>query len=456
MNKITKSDNLFLTIFTLVICLALLLPAGLTPARAQEGGALVDRLKDHPSSMKIQEVPVSTMLQVIGRQAGINIYVDDKIDEKITIELENLSLYEVFQLIMSVKKLHYSEKNQVLFVEREVDFQASHDTLAEQRFCTKYGNIGLYLEKLRKSLGSQGSITETNRGNCLIIRDRQENLEVIGRLLTDLDQPVPQVHIEAQIVSITQEAKRRLGIRWGYDNLSTSNPVTGAIDLSVTHNSNLALGFLRDNLNLSVDLQAMQQDDQLHILSSPHILVLDGSPAEIKQGKEVPYVVQTANLINTSFREANLSLKVTPRVLNEDFISLDVVVTNDSVDQNSSTSSEPLINKQSITTNLFLANETTVVIGGILLKNDDNQNGSVPGISRIPLLGNLFKNSVKSRENTELVVFITPRIVRMPKDAVALTTSLGLGAAAADATGASPAAPREVPAGPRPETPGGG
>lgn len=451
MNKIRNSASLFTGVFSAVVCLSLLLLAGPYPAQAQEGGALIDRLKGHPSSMKIKEVPVTTMLQVIGRQAGINIYVDDKINDQITIELENLSLYEVFQLIMSVKKLHYSERNQVIFVEREADFLASHENLAEQRFCTKYGNIGGYLDKLRKTLGPQGSVTETNRGNCLIVRDRKDNLEAIGRLLADLDQPVPQVHIEAQIVSITQEAKRRLGIRWGYDNLSTRNPVNSVVDLSVTHNSNLAIGFLRNNLDLSVDLQAMQQDDQLHILSAPQILVLDGSVAEIKQGKEVPYVAQTLNVINTSFREANLSLKVTPRVMNKDFINLDVVVTNDSVDQSSS-GSEPLINRQSITTNLFLANEATVVIGGILLTSEDNQDGSVPGISRIPLLGNLFKNSVKNRENSELVVFITPRIIRMPEDAVALKTDPGMGSAASSG---SPAPPRENPEMPK-ENPGGG
>lgn len=429
MNKIIKTASFFQGVFIVVACMSLLLLTGPDAAQAQDGGALIDRLKGHPSTMKIQEVPVATMLQVIGRQAGVNIYVDDKINDQISIELDNLSIYEVFQLIMSVKRLHYSEKNQVIFVEREADFQARVENLAEERYCTKFGNISIYLEKLRKNLGPQGSITETNRGNCLIARDRRDNLEVIARLLSDLDQPVPQVHIEAQIVSISQEAKRRLGIKWGYDNLSTRNPVTSTIDLSVAHSSNLAVGFLRNNLNLSVDLQALQQDDQLHILSAPRILVLDGSTAEIKQGKEVPYVAQTTNLINTSFREANLSLKVTPRVMNEDFVNLDVVVTNDSVDQSTS-GSEPLINRQSITTNLFLANESTVVIGGILLKSEDNQSGSVPGISRVPLLGNLFKNSEKIRENSELLVFITPRIVRMPEDAVALTTDrYGEGAA---------------------------
>ena len=421
MHKIIKSKGFYHGVFSLVVCLSLLLLTGLIPVRAQEGIALVDQLKGHPSTLKIQEVPVSTLLQAIGHQAGVNIYVDEKINDQISIELDNLSIYEVFQLIVAVKKLHYSEKNQVLFVEREADFQARLENLAEERFCTKFGNISVHLEKLRKNLGPQGSITETNRGNCLIARDRRDNLEIIKRLLTDLDQPVPQVHIEAQIVTISQEAKRRLGIKWGYDNLSTRNPVTSAIDLSVAHTGNLAIGFLRDNLDLSVDLQALQQDDKLHILSAPQILVLDGSTAEIKQGKEVPYVAQTSNVINTSFREANLSLKVTPRVMNEEFISLDVGVTNDSVDQ-SNAGSEPLINKQSITTNLFLGDKTTVVIGGILMKSEDNQSGSVPGISRIPLFGNLFKNSEKSRENSELLVFITPRIVRMPADAVALTT----------------------------------
>jgi type II secretory pathway component GspD/PulD (secretin) len=396
----------------LLLLMSLLFSANLSAADEP----LINRLKDYPASLKTNDLEISTLLTYVGRQAGLNIYVDDKIDGKINIDMENLSLYEIFNLVMEAKDLHYTEKGNLILVERESDFKASLKDMDSVSLCSRFGNVGEYIGKLRGFLSKEGSITETNRGNCFSVRDRKENVDRITQLLSELDKPVPQVHIEAQIVSISQEAKRKLGIRWGYDNLSSRNPVTAGVDLSIDNTSNLAVGFIRDNLALAVDLQALQQDDMLNILSAPQILVLDGMEAEIKQGKEIPYVVQSGDILNTSFREATLSLKVTPLVLRNDFLKLDVVVTNDSVDLSSS-SGEPLINKQSITTSLFLENNATVVIGGILLKTEDNQRGSVPGISKVPLFGNLFKNSEKSKEHSELIVFITPKIVNMPAEA---------------------------------------
>jgi type II secretory pathway component HofQ len=238
-------------------------------------------------------------------------------------------------------------------------------------------------------------------------------------MLSELDTPMPQVHIEARIVSISTDAKKRLGIVWGFDNLKTRDSVKFTSDLSVTApTTNLTFGFLRSNLALDIDLQALQEDNKLEILSAPRVMVVNGKEAEIKQGKEVPYVTQSGDLINTSFREANLSLKVTPRIIQEEFIDLALVVTNDSVDLTSSNTGEPLINKQGISTNLFLQNGVTAVIGGILQENKNNRQSGVPGLAELPLFGNLFKSTQKSDEKAELVVFITPTIVNL-KSAVA-------------------------------------
>jgi type IV pilus assembly protein PilQ len=282
-------------------------------------------------------------------------------------------------------------------------------------------------------LSSNGSITVSNRGNCLVIQDRAGNIPRLRTMLVELDQPIPQVHIEARIVSISNEAKKQLGIIWGYNNYRNAaeldakiNPITSSIALpAVEPTTSLAFGFIRQNVNLNVELQAMQSDSLLEILSSPSVLVLDGKEAEIKQGKEIPYVTQTANTINTSFREANLGLKVKPTVLMDGYIILDVAVTNDSVDQTSSSTSGLLINKQAITTNLFLEDKVTVVIGGIVQQNKSRTNSKVPGLGDIPLFGNLFKNSDKANDQSELMVFITPRIVSMSPKQNSETTAKG-------------------------------
>lgn len=408
----------------------LVLTPGLLPAPVLAGAAAADPendapilavLKTFPASMRTENLQVSLLLRGMGRQAGINIMVADNITDTINLDVEKLSLYEVFQVIMDAKQLRYYQKNNVLFVEKKADFQGQQRDLASERLCTKFGNAAAYLDQLKPLLGPNGSITVTNRGNCLIIQDRAGNIPRLREMLVELDQPIPQVHIEARIVSISNEAKKQLGIIWGYNNyrdaaaLATKiNPITTSINLpAAAPTTSLAFGFIRQNINLNMELQAMQSDSLLEILSSPSVLVLDGKEAEIKQGKEVPYVTQTANTVNTSFREANLGLKVKPTVLQDGYIILDVAVTNDSVDQTSTSTSGLLINKQAITTNLFLEDKVTVVIGGIVQQNKSNQNSKVPGLGDIPLLGNLFKNSNKLNDQTELMVFITPRIVSM-------------------------------------------
>ena len=421
--RISSLTTTILFSAVLVLALGLFPISGLSavPAEPENDAPLLEGLKNFPASLRTENLSVSLLLRGMGRQAGINIMVADNIADTINLDVEKLSLYEVFQVIMDAKQLRYYQKNNVLFVEKKADFQGQQRDLASERLCTKFGNAAAYLDQLKPLLGPNGSITVSNRGNCLVVQDRAGNLPHLREMLVELDQPIPQVHIEARIVSISNEAKKQLGIIWGYNNyrdaaaLATKiNPITTSINLPAAEpTTSLAFGFIRQNINLNVDLQAMQSDSLLEILSSPSVLVLDGKEAEIKQGKEVPYVTQTANTVNTSFREANLGLKVKPTVLMDGYIILDVAVTNDSVDQTSSNTSGLLINKQAITTNLFLEDKVTVVIGGIVQQNKSHTNSKVPGLGDIPLLGNLFKNTDKANDQSELMVFITPRIVSM-------------------------------------------
>ena len=391
------------------------------PTEPKNEAPLLEALKSFPASLRTENLQVSLLLRGMGRQAGINILVADNITDTINLDVEKLNLYEAFLVIMDAKQLHYYQKNNVIFVEKKADFQGEKRDLVSERLCTKFGNATAYVDQLKPLLGQSGSIIVTNRGNCLVIQDRSDNFPRLREMLAELDQPIPQVHIEARIVSISNEAKKQLGIIWGYNNYRDAaalagkiNPITTSADLSVSEpTTSLAFGFIRQNVNLNVELQAMQSDSLLEILSSPSILVLDGKEAEIKQGKEIPYVTGTSTTVNTSFREANLGLKVKPTVLQDGYVILDVGVTNDSVDQSTTSTSGLLINKQSITTNLFLEDKVTVVIGGILQQNKSRTNSKVPGLGDIPLLGNLFKNSDKFNDQTELMVFITPRVVNM-------------------------------------------
>jgi len=390
-----------------------------------EAQPLIQRLKAHKATVRAEELRVDQLLQAIGRQAGINIVVAADITETISFDVRDISFYEVFLFIMETRQLRYRQLNNVILVEKDkvkdkAEAAALQQELLTVRVCPRYGQASEFIEQLRPlvSTATGGSITVTARDACLLLKDREENLRRLEELLIELDRPVPQVHIEARIVTVNNEAKRRLGVDWNYDNLSTRNSLKAEALLSATSpTTNITFGFLRDNLDLNVKLQAMQDENLADLLSAPSILVLNGEEAIIKQGQEVPYTSSTAAGIgvqtNTSFREATLSLKVTPRVIQDAFVNLKVHVTNDSVDTVSTVGGQPLINKQEINTRLFLKNGTTVVIGGILKQNKSNYSTQVPGLGDIPILGHLFKSNEHEDTKRELLVFITTTVVNL-------------------------------------------
>ena len=381
--------------------------------------SLVQKLKEYPTSMRCEDLDVSTLLRAMGRQAGINIFVSDKIKETITFEMTDVNLYQIFEVVIDAKDLHYEEKNNVIFVEKKSEFVEAQKDLETTRLCPKYSKASEYTGQLEQLKSSHGRVTVTSRDDCLVVQDRKENIQQMGILLAELDQPIPQVHIEARIVAVAKDAKDKLGVDWNYQNYRNDaflamkdKPVTAGADLTLAGTtSNMTVGFIWDNMNLNFEIQALEEDQLLQILSAPSLLVLDGKEAEIKQGKEVPYTSQSGDTLNTSFREANLSLKVIPKILQDSFINLDVTVTNDSVDTKNNVSDEPLINRQEVTTNLFLKNQVTVVIGGIHYSEDNDLVSGVPLLSDIPVLGRLFTSTDKNVSHYELLIFITPTIL---------------------------------------------
>ncbi len=380
---------------------------------------LIDKLKNEQVSLHSENQRVDMILRAIARQAGITIYIDEAITDTVTIEMEDRNLYDIFTFIMEAKHLRYVEKNGMFFIKREADYQADQQNLKVKRLCTRFGNAEGYQDQLNSMLSERGTITVTDRGGCILVTDNQENIDSIESMLSELDRPTPQVYIKAKIVIINQDAKKRLGIRWGLTDQYTRGDGTTlssdiALDQSVTANNSLLIGVVKNQMNLEFQLQALQEEGLLSVLSSPHILVLDGKQAEIKQGKEIAYVTSTTNSTNTSFKEANLSLRVTPKILKGDYLILDLSVTNDTVSEQI-TGGQPAIDTQEITSTLLLKNKETIVIGGIILENKTNSKQQVPVLGDIPILGYLFRNKDISESHSELNVFITPTIIDIEK-----------------------------------------
>jgi type IV pilus assembly protein PilQ len=419
MQPLLKVKHHFIMAIKLIFFVFIFLQPLYGQAEISPKNSLVQRMKNFPTSMRCEDLEVSTLLRAMGRQAGINIFVSDTVEDTITFEMADVSLYEIFEVIIDAKNLHYQEKNNVIFVEKKSDFVEAQKDLETSRLCPKFSKASEYTGQLEQLKSPHGRVTVTSRDDCLIVQDRKKNIRQMRLLLNELDQPIPQVHIEARIVAVAKDAKDKLGVDWNYQNYRNDaflalkdKPVTAGADLTLAGTtSNMAVGFIWDNMNLNFQIQALEEDQLLQILSAPSLLVLDGKEAEIKQGKEVPYTSQSGDNINTSFREANLSLKVTPNILQDAFINLDVTVTNDSVDTKNSVSEEPLINRQEITTNLFLKDQVTVVIGGIHYSEDNDLVSGVPILSDIPFLGRLFTSTDQNISHYELLIFITPTIL---------------------------------------------
>lgn len=398
------------------ICLNLVVSVGNAGQITDE--ELADQFRYESTHIRVENLQVSQLLRAIGRKSGVNVIVSEEIKNTISLDLADITLYDLFHLVLETKGLRYYQSNKALVIEREEDFKKEQRDVMTVRLCPGYGNPEGHLQELETQKSEDGTIALTSDGNCLVARDHEDNIRKIKSLLSDLDKPIHQVHIKAKIVSIAKATSRELGVKWGYTDLRNlpQDSLTGTVDLSVVNpTTNIVFGFIRDTFNLDLELSALQEKNKLHLLSEPRILVLDGMEAEIKQGKEIPYDSGTLENRSTSFREAVLSLRVVPKILRNGFIKLDVKVTNDSVDEDSTEDGQPLLDRQEIKTNLFLEDGVTVVIGGILAKGSDSTNEEVPWLADIPFVGNLFKKTDDVDKTYELLVFLTPTILKGPE-----------------------------------------
>ena len=376
---------------------------------------LMEKLRLETTSMRGEKIQVGLLLRAIGRKAGVNVLVSETITDTISLDLANVTLYDLFHLILDSKGLRYYEANRALVVEKDADFKKDHRDMVTARLCPKYGQVNEHLPELTVLKSEEGSLTVSANGNCLAIRDHESNVTKITELLQQLDTSIPQVHIKARIVTMDKKLSKELGIKWGYTDLTKlpKDSLSATADLSVLNPAgSIVFGFIRDTFTLDAELSAMQKTNKLQVLSEPRIVVLDGKEAEIKQGKEVPYESGTAENRNTSFREAVLGMKVIPKIMQDNFLRLDIKVTNDSVDENNTPDGQPILNRQEIRTNLFLEDGITVVIGGILTKGVDASSQGVPWLSDLPLIGGFFKSTEDSDRTYELLVFLTPTLLK--------------------------------------------
>jgi type IV pilus assembly protein PilQ len=294
----------------------------------------------------------------------------------------------------------------------------------------------------RTALSPRGDIQIDPRTNTIIIRDLPSRLQGAAQLLDTLDQPQPQVEIEARIVTTTRAFARDLGVRWGFSGrvapelgnttgLAFPNQVsvggrTGgsmgvdgsltAVDLGIspaTSAIGLALGSVNGAFNLDLELAALESSGNGRILSSPRVATQNNVAAEITQGVQVPIQTVANNTVTVTFRDAALRLQVTPQITAANTVIMQVQLENSAPDFTRAVNGIPPIDTQRAVTSLLVSDGQTSVIGGIYVNRQQENNARTPAIHKIPILGWLFKNQRVTDQSSELLIFITPRIIKL-------------------------------------------
>jgi type IV pilus assembly protein PilQ len=431
------------------------------PPQAAGVSASPERFTGKRVSLDFQDAEISSVLRLIADVSGLNMVVGDAVRGKVTLKLLNVPWDQALDLILKLNNLGQIREGNIIWIDtlanitklRDEAVRARDSTMKAEDLTTRivYLNFALAAQTLdvaKSTLSPRGEIKVDVRTNALVVRDIAENLNKLEKLIHDLDQRTPQVQIEARIVQATKTFARGLGIQWGISNILTQGgkqgPLTVALgsngatptsgsafgNFSNTYLVNLpaaatgvavpassigfAIGkFFGTTGTLDMQISAGESMALAKIVSSPKILTLDNKAAKIEQGDQVPFQTVSLQGTQTTFVDATLTLSVTPHVVpHASMVRLEIKATKNAIDKANSTPAGPSISKKEATTEVLLRDGETTVLGGIFEEERDDNTQGIPWFNRIPFLGWLFKNEGVSVTQSELLVFVTPLIVK--------------------------------------------
>ncbi|WP_376783777.1 type IV pilus secretin PilQ [Pseudomonas qingdaonensis] len=413
--------------FSLCAVLMVALPvagAGLGVERAGYGG--------EPLSLSFQDVEVRSVLKVLADFTGVNLVASDAVQGKVTLRLHEVPWEQALDLVLRSKGLGRRQEGNVLLVAPLAEL-AGHDTqaraaqapptLVRELLTVSHARAGDIVQLFQAMVEDDdpGVITVDERTNTIIASQPSARLADLRRLLAQLDVPVRQVMIEARIVEANVDYEKSLGVRWGGAVQLGGGLRAGGlaadglpfVDLGVERaTSGIGLGLVRDSVLLDLELSAMEKTGNGEIISQPKVVTADKETARILKGTEVPYQESGANgTTSTTFREASLSLEVTPQITADNRVIMTVKVTKDEPDYLNALNSVPPIRKNEVNAKVQVGDGETIVIGGVYATVQSNVVDKVPFFGDVPYVGRLFRRAVIQEKKSELLVFLTPRIM---------------------------------------------
>ncbi|QVW23746.1 type IV pilus secretin PilQ [Pseudomonas hormoni] len=406
-------------------------------------------------SLNFQDIDVRSVLQLIADFTNLNLVASDTVQGGITLRLQNVPWDQALDLVLKTKGLDKRKIGNVLLVapadeiaareRQELESQKQIAELAPLRRellqvnYAKAADIAKLFQSVTSAeakVDERGSITVDERTNNIIAYQTQDRLDELRRIVAQLDIPVRQVMIEARIVEANVDYDKSLGVRWGGSvqnkgNWNTSGVSNGAnasstigtpgststnspfVDMGTTANtSGLGIAFITDNVLLDLELTAMEKTGNGEIVSQPKVVTSDKETAKILKGTEIPYQeASSSGATSVSFKEASLSLEVTPQITPDNRIIMEVKVTKDEPDYLNKVQDVPPIKKNEVNAKVLVNDGETIVIGGVFSNTQSKVVDKVPFLGDVPYLGRLFRRDVVSEKKSELLVFLTPRIM---------------------------------------------
>ena len=404
-------------------------------------------------SLNFQDIDVRSVLQLIADFTNLNLVASDTVQGGITLRLQNVPWDQALDLVLKTKGLDKRKIGNVLLVapadeiaareRQELESQKQIAELAPLRRellqvnYAKAADIAKLFQSVTSAeakIDERGSITVDERTNNIIAYQTQDRLDELRRIVAQLDIPVRQVMIEARIVEANVDYDKSLGVRWGGSiqnkgNWNTSGVSNGSsttigtpgststnspfVDMGTVNNtSGIGIAFITDNVLLDLELTAMEKTGNGEIVSQPKVVTSDKETAKILKGTEIPYQeASSSGATSVSFKEASLSLEVTPQITPDNRIIMEVKVTKDEPDYLNKVQDVPPIKKNEVNAKVLVNDGETIVIGGVFSNTQSKVVDKVPFLGDVPYLGRLFRRDVVSEKKSELLVFLTPRIM---------------------------------------------
>lgn len=418
-------------------------------------------------SLNFQDIDVRSVLQLIADFTDLNLVASDTVQGNITLRLQNVPWDQALDLVLKTKGLDKRKIGNVLLVapadeiaareRQELEAQKQVAELAPLRkeiIQLNYAKAS-DIAKLYESKAVEGDLKDDMRGsvifddrtNSLIVTLTQERIDELRRIITQLDIAVRQVMIEARIVEASVDYDKSLGVRWGgaftgdnnwsfygkdgartvddgqiflpgqseIGNYTAEDGVAPVpfVDLGLSNStSGIGIGFLTDNVLLDLQLSAMEKTGDGEVVSQPKVVTSDKETAKILKGSEIPYQeASSSGATTTSFKEAALSLEVTPQITPDNRIIMEVKVTKDAPDFSKVLNGVPPINKNEVNAKVLVGDGETIVIGGVFSNTQTKSVEKVPFLGDLPYLGRIFRRDIVQNNKSELLVFLTPRIM---------------------------------------------